>query len=158
MNCVYIGLMALGYGNLNWDKSRNRFLKIWWSAGSCMNSKVAFFSCTMKALTRRCPNTGPFLKLMYDWAFLVAQMVKNLPAMQETWVWSMGQEDPLEGEMTTYSSILAWRIPWTEEPGRLQSMRSQRVRHDWVTNTFTFTLERQNYFNVSGIRLLLIWV
>ena len=51
-----------------------------------MNSKVAFFSCTLKALTRKCPNTGPFLKLMYDWAFLVAQMVKNLPAMQETWV------------------------------------------------------------------------
>ena len=136
MNCVYIGIMALGYGNLNWDKSRNRFLKIWWSAGSCMNSKVAFFSCTMKALTRRCPNTGPFLKLMYDWAFLVAQMVKNLPAMQETWVWSLGLGDPLD----THSSILAWRIPWTEEePDGLQSTGSQRVGLDWATNTFAFT-------------------
>ena len=60
----------------------------------------------------------------------VAQTVKNLPAMQETWVQSLGPEDPLEKEMATHSSILAWRIPWTEEPGGLQSMGSQRVRHD----------------------------
>ena len=58
------------------------------------------------------------------------QMVKNLPAMQETWVQSQGQEDPLEKEMATHSSILAWRIPWTEEPGGLQSMGSQRVKHN----------------------------
>ena len=57
-------------------------------------------------------------------------MVKNPPAMQEIWVQSLGQEDPLEKEMKTHSSILAWRIPWTEEPGGLQSMGSQRVRHD----------------------------
>ena len=57
-------------------------------------------------------------------------MVKNLPAMQETWVQSLGQEDPLEEGMATYSSILAWRIPWTEEPGGLQSMGLQRVGHD----------------------------
>ena len=57
-------------------------------------------------------------------------MVKNLPAMQETWVQSLGWEDPLEKEMVTHSSILAWRIPWTEEPGRQQSMESQRVEHD----------------------------
>ena len=55
----------------------------------------------------------------------MAQMVKNLPAMQETQVRSLGQEDPLEKEMATHSSILAWGIPWTEEPGRLQSMMSQ---------------------------------
>ena len=66
---------------------------------------------------------------------LVAQMVKNLPAVQEIWVWSLGQEDPLEEGMATHSSILAWRIPWTEEPGGLQSMGSQRVRHEWATNT-----------------------
>ena len=60
----------------------------------------------------------------------MAQMVKNLPAMKETWVLSLVQEDPLEKEMATHSSILAWRIPWTEEPGRLQSLGSQRVRHD----------------------------
>ena len=56
------------------------------------------------------------------WASLIAQMVKNLLAMQETWVRSLGWEDPLEKGMVTHSSILAWRIPWTEEPGGLQSM------------------------------------
>ena len=61
---------------------------------------------------------------------LVAQMVKNLPAMQETQVQSLGWEDPLEKGMTTHSSILAWRIPKTEEPGGLESMGWQRVRHD----------------------------
>ena len=63
-------------------------------------------------------------------AFLVAQMVKNLPAMGDTWVQSLGWEDPLEKEMATHSSTLAWEITWTEEPGRLQSMGSQRAGHD----------------------------
>ena len=61
---------------------------------------------------------------------LVAQMVKHLPTMRETWVQSLGQEDPLEKEMATHSSTLAWEIPWMEEPGRLQSVGSQRVRYD----------------------------
>ena len=60
----------------------------------------------------------------------MAQMVKHLPAMLETWVRSLGQEDPLEKEMATHSSTFAWKIPWTEEPGGLQSMGSQRVGHD----------------------------
>jgi len=64
---------------------------------------------------------------------LIAQSVKNLSAIQETWVRFLGWEDMLEKEMETHSSILAWRIPWTEEPGRLQSMASQRVRHDLAT-------------------------
>ena len=59
----------------------------------------------------------------------MAQMVKNLPEMQETWVRSLGWEDPPEKGMATHSNILAWRIPWTEEPGKLQSMGSQRVGH-----------------------------
>ena len=63
-------------------------------------------------------------------ASLVAQRVKRLPAMQETWVRSLGQEDPLEKEMATLSSTLAWKIPRTEKPGRLQSMGLQRVGHD----------------------------
>ena len=63
-------------------------------------------------------------------ASLVAQSVKNLPAAQETWVQSLGWEDPLEKEMATHSSILAWKISWTEEAGGLQSMGSQRVGHD----------------------------
>ena len=60
----------------------------------------------------------------------MVQMVKNLPAMQETHVRCLGQEDPLEKEMAAHSSILAWIIPWTEEPGRVQSMESQRVGHN----------------------------
>ena len=61
---------------------------------------------------------------------LVAQTVKRLPTMRETWVRSPGREDPLEKEMANHSSFIAWKIPWTEEPGRLQSMGSQRVGHD----------------------------
>jgi len=65
---------------------------------------------------------------------LVAQMIKNLPVIQETQVWSLGWEDPLERGMATHTSILAWRIPWTKKPGRLQSMGSQRAWHDWANN------------------------
>ena len=68
--------------------------------------------------------------LYYYSASLVAQTVKNLPAMQETWVQFLGFEDPLEEDMATHSSILAWRIPWTEEPGWLQLIELQKVRHD----------------------------
>ena len=68
--------------------------------------------------------------LQYSWVSLVAQMVKNLPAMQETWVQSLGWKDPLEKKMATHSSTLAWKLPWMEEPGGLQSMGSQRVGHD----------------------------
>ena len=60
---------------------------------------------------------------------LVAQMIKHLPTIQETWVRSLGWEDPLEKEMATHSSVLAWKIPWMEKPGGLQSMGSQRVGH-----------------------------
>ena len=67
-------------------------------------------------------------------ASLVAQRIKRLPAMQETHVRSLGWENPLEKEMATHSSILAWRIQWIEELGRLQSTGSQRVGHDWVTS------------------------
>ena len=70
-------------------------------------------------------------------------MMKNLPAIQETWGRSLGGEDTLEKGITTHFSILAWWIPWTEEPSRLQSMGSQRVRHDWVTNTFTFFMKEK---------------
>ena len=72
------------------------------------------------------------------WASLVAQMVKSLPATQ---VRSLGQEDPLKKGMATHSSILAWRISWTEEPGGIQSMGLQRVKHNLITNTFAFTLK-----------------
>ena len=71
------------------------------------------------------PGKGIGYPLQYSWASLVAQLVKNVPAMWETWVQSLGWEDPLEEGMATHSSILAWRIPWTEEPGGLLSMALQ---------------------------------
>ena len=73
-------------------------------------------------------------------ASLVAQRLKGLPAMWETWVRSLGREDPPEKEMATHSSILAWRIPWAEEPGGLPSTGSQRVGHDWATSFFFLCL------------------
>ena len=83
-----------------------------------------------------------FLELFLHWypvaywapTNLVAQTVKHLPTRQEIWVWSLGGEDPLEKQMATHSSTLAWKIPWTEESGRLQSMGLQRVEHDWATS------------------------
>ena len=80
--------------------------------------------------SKRSPGDRIGYPLQYSWASLGAQIVKNLPAMRETWVRSLGWEDPLEKEMATHSSILAWRIPWTEQPGRPQSMGSKRVGHD----------------------------
>ena len=82
----------------------------------------------------------------------MAQTVKNLPAMQETRVQSLGQENPLKKGMATHSCILAWRIPWTEEFGGLQSMRSQRVRHDWAakhTHIYRFSLWNQTILNTN---------
>ena len=80
----------------------------------------------------------PIFMYIYMGASLVAQMIKNLPAKQETWLWSLGREDFLEKGMATHCSIFAWRIPWTGEPDGLQSMRLQTVRHNWVTNTSHF--------------------
>ena len=77
-------------------------------------------------------------------------MVKNLPPMQETGVSSLSRENPLEKGMATHSSILAWRVPWTEEPGGLQSVGLQRVEHDGATNTFTYhatTMTQGNQIN-----------
>ena len=83
------------------------------------------------------PNFYP-IKILWQTPYsLVAQTVKNLLVIQETWIQFLGREDPLEKGMATHSIILAWRIPWIEEPGRLQFI-FQSVRHNWVTNTFTF--------------------
>ena len=97
------------------------------------------------ALTRQ-TFVGRVMSLLFNMlsrlvlASLVAQMVKHLPTMQETWVQSLGQEDALEKEMATHSSILAWKIPWAEEPGRLQSMGSLRVGHTTERLHFHFSL------------------
>ena len=83
--------------------------------------------------SRRSAGEGIGYSLQYTWASLVAQMIKNSPTMQETWVRSLAWEDPLEKGMATPSSILAWRIPWTEEPGGLKSTGLQRVQHNLAT-------------------------
>ena len=77
----------------------------------------------------------------YRGASLLAQMVQNLPAMPEIQVWSLDWGLPLEKGMAAHSNILAWRTPWTEEPGELQSMGSHKVRHDWATNIHKRTTE-----------------
>ena len=79
---------------------------------------------------------------------LVAQMVKDLPAVQETWVWSLAWEDLLEKEMAPHFSVLACKIPWMEEPGRLQSMASQRVGHDWATSLKSVYVYKLRNINV----------
>ena len=100
----------------------------------------AEYTCTMTSLIS---NICTFF--LYP-ASLVAQTVKHLPAMWDTWVRSLGRVDPLEEEMATHSSTLAWKIPWTEEPGGLQSMRSQRVRHDWATSLSFFFIPYLIFF------------
>ena len=85
-----------------------------------------------------CPGICVFNKLL-RWCALLAQTIKNLPAMQETQVLSLAQEDPLEKGMATHSSIVAWRIPWTKEPDGALSTGLQRISHDWTTFTHSFT-------------------
>ena len=83
-------------------------------------------------------------------------MVKILPATQDTWVQSLGWEDPLENEIATHSSILAWRIPWIEDPCRLPSTGSQRVRHDWIISTFSFHTLIWDHFWVNYMLPILL--
>ena len=85
---------------------------------------------TLMPRSGQSPGEGISYPLQDTWASLVAQTVKNPPAIQETWVRSLGWEDPLEEGMATHSSIFAWRTPWTEKPGRLQYVELQRVKHD----------------------------
>ena len=85
---------------------------------------------TSNKCKKGCGEKGTLLHLTSP----VAQMVKCLSTIQETWLLSLGREDPLEKEMAIHSSTIAWKIPWTEELGRLQSMGSQRVGHDWATS------------------------
>ena len=93
-------------------------------------------------------------------ASLVAQMVKPLPAVWETWVQSPGQEDPLEKEMATHSGTLTWRIPLMEESGRLQSMGSRRVRHNWATSLLLFPVIKGKMEENSRLtsRLIFQWI
>ena len=116
----------------------------------CVSHIVCVCVCVCASHTLECQEDGEHLSIKDElkWvslgpallkrASLVAQMAKNLLTMQEIWVQSLGWEDLPEKEMATHSTIPAWRIPWMEEPGGLQSLGSQRVGHNWATNTFTF--------------------
>ena len=116
---------------------------------------IGWFLCWTKAMLCSL-EFGPFQSQTR--ASLVAQTVKNLHAMQETQVWPLGQKDTLEKGMATHSSIFAWTIPWTEELGGLQSMRSQGVGHDWVTDTHRVKQTLRDEFSsiLSILRLLLL--
>ena len=105
----------------------------WWG----QDHPSGMWSCSPAWLSLSSVIKGFYEGIINYPASLVAQMVKSLLAMRETWVRSQHWEDPLEKGMATHFSIPAWRIPWTEEPGRLQSVGSQRVGHDWAINTHT---------------------
>ena len=119
------GLPFPSPGNLP-DPGIEPSLLHWRQTLYCLNHQGGLETQTMSFL-----NT---LSLGWSWASFIAQSVKNLPAMQETQVRFLGWEDPLEKEMATHSSILAWRIPWTEEPGRLQSTGCPTKSWTWPSN------------------------
>ena len=134
-----------------WEKNRPQPAPIFSSSDFLAHpgSKSCPSSCQKQTPGKglRCKgNQNIVLNYRHFGASKVAQMVKNLPALQETWVWSLGWEDPLEKEMATHSSIPAWRIPWTEKACRLQSMGSQRVRQDWMTSTTSSHIILLNHY------------
>ena len=114
-----------------------RIALLWAMVCKCLNVCFQFFGYI--------PRGGIAESL---WASLIAQLIKNLPAMWETQVWLLGRGDPPEKEMATYSSILTWEIPCTEEPGGLQSMGWQRVRHDWACMHASPSLGEATYSNL----------
>ena len=118
--------------NMEWlrDVNHSQGVAFVFSLKSLQSPILSHCKCTEISLS------GHVFRVYYDiYPSLVAQTVKNLPSVQKTWLWSLGWEDPLEKGMATHSSIRAWRIVWTEKPGGLQSVGSQRVRHNWVTDT-----------------------
>ena len=126
---------------LNWTKLfLQKNSKILCASLEGIQSPASGLHCCFLTLPPLSPHPLPFLisNCLYlpfqTWASQVAQMVNCLPAMWETWVRSLGRKDPLEKEMATHSSTVAWEVPWTEEPGRLHSTGLQRVGQDWATS------------------------
>ena len=120
-----------------WQSTVQRIAKSWtWLGNWAHLSNRSSVSLSEKNGNKKSLPFGPVeQRRFHRWiASQVAQMVKHLPAVWEICVWSPGWEDALEKEMATHSSTPAWKIPWMEEPGRLQSMGLQRVRHDWATS------------------------
>ena len=137
IHCLWVNNTTISTNSRNSPK-RNK------NIGSCkeLNTDVlsSFICCSPKLNRTHMYVSRSWVKLCYihnsRTASLVAQTVKYLPAVWKTQVRSLGWEDPLVKELATHSSTLAWKIPWTKEPGRLQSMGSQRVGHDWVTSLY----------------------
>ena len=102
----------------------------------------------------RFPGEGIGYLLQYSWASLVTQEIQNLTVVWENWIQSLDWEDPLEEGMATHSSILPGESPWTEEPGRLQSIRSQRVGHNWATKDSTQHIEKFRQLKTMDIFLI----
>ena len=121
------------FGALWWSPMLCDPMDIWVLKSSSVGKESACNEGDPDSIPRsgRSPGEGRGYPLQSSRASLVAQLVKNPPAMRETWVWSLAWEDPLEKEKATHSSILAWRIPWT-----IWSLGSQRVGHDWATFPF----------------------
>ena len=127
------------FGAFNIMDCFSKYINCLWDFPGGSVSSVAQ-SCPTLCDSMDCSTPGfPVHHQIPELASLVAQMVKNLPAVWETWVRILGYEDALEESMASRSNILAWRIPWTEESGGLQSIGSQRVRADRATNAFTVT-------------------
>ena len=112
-----------------------------WVTGS--QKKIQYYTVISKAICQVTPWTLHRRELI----IIIGSVVKILPAMQKTQVQSLGQEDSLEEDIATHSSILAWRIPWTEEPGGLQSIGSHKVRHDWSNWAYTIIFYTSNFIS-----------
>ena len=130
---------------INVSKNKSWLFSLWNWPISCILTHGCICLIGMIFLKHK---EGTGYPLQYSWSSQVTQMVKNPSAILDTCVRSLDQEDPLEEGMATHSSILAWRIPWTEAPGGLQSMESQRVSHDWLSTA------QERYYQVG---LLAVW-
>ena len=136
---------------------------LYWTLGAIFKRLKSRYKCLEWQRPTLCYVYICMAMFIIYWASPVAQIVKNLPAMQGTWVWSLVGEDPLEKGMAPHSSIFAWRIPWTEEPGGLQSIGSQTVGHDdWLTLTYwasyLYILIRESQLGWHlSILLMIMW-
>ena len=129
LKCPRTRVWSLLDGSKSWSQN----VDLWESSCQSLHPGISVTSVLAPETTPICPMALQGSLVVLALASLVAQRLKRLPPMRETWVQTLGWEDPLEKEMVTHSSILAWRIPWTEEPGRLQSMGLQsQTRLKWL--------------------------